>query len=112
MPESVPSGANQFTISRTVFSVLAPRPSRVRFSSVKEVRILPHEEADEAEHSRRSFDTAHSAVQRMLRHKKKLTIRQVILLSLILSFIVSVVLSWMYLSCCLSVGDLSVVGAW
>jgi hypothetical protein len=65
---------------------LAPRPTRVRFASVKEVRMLPHEEADEAEDSRRSSEMSHLLLQRMLRRQKKLTVRQVMLLALILSF--------------------------
>ena len=54
--------------------------------------MLPHEEAEDAEDSRRSMEISHLLLQRMLRRQKKLTVRQVITLSLILSFAVSVVL--------------------
>ncbi|XP_062518460.1 solute carrier family 35 member F5-like isoform X2 [Corticium candelabrum] len=60
--------------------------TRVRFSSLKEVRFLPDEEADDAEDSRRSFGATHSVVGRLWK-QKKLTVKQVMLLSFLLSFV-------------------------
>ena len=66
----------------------AAQQTRVRFSSLKEVRFLPDEEADDAEDSRRSFGATHSIVGRLWK-QKKLTVKQVMLLSFLLSFVVS-----------------------
>lgn len=74
-----------------MFSVLAPKKSRVRFSNIMEIRQLPSSHALEAKLSRMSYPTVKDQ-ESILKTVGKLTATQVAKISFFFCFVVSVFL--------------------
>ncbi|XP_065834554.1 solute carrier family 35 member F5-like [Oscarella lobularis] len=59
--------------------------TKVKFSRVKEVRILPDQEAEDAHYARRSYESSKLVVQRILNMQQQMSLKEVAVVSLALS---------------------------